>query len=304
MQFNRNWTIPLLQASAIGLLRVLSRCPLRLLHWVGGLLGWIPFIASTRYRRRIIANLAQAGLAGWGPVRNAVRGIGAGALELAFIWMRPVDEVLAKVVSVEGREYLTDAAAVGRGVVYLTPHLGCFELAALYIGAHRRLSAMYRPPRIGWLEPIMLAGRERGQVRLCPADASGLRSLMRALRAGEAIGILPDQVPQAGGGEWADFFGRPAYTSTLASRFAATSQAQLILCVCERLPAGKGYRMSFSPLAVSEHTSAARQINSALEQAIRRLPEQYLWSYNRYKTPRGANAHASAPGLNSPAGKP
>jgi KDO2-lipid IV(A) lauroyltransferase len=149
------------------------------------------------------------------------------------------------------------------------------------------VTCLYRPPKQGWLEKIMRLGRERGLVRLAPADVGGVRLLYKALKRGEAIGLLPDQVPSQGEGEWADFFARPAYTMTLSGRLAQSSGATVLLAYAERLPDGAGYTLSFEPLLLDFSKSVPLQINAALERVIANSPAQYLWSYNRYKIPRG-----------------
>lgn len=133
----------------------------------------------------------------------------------------------------------------------------------------------------------MRSGRERGQAKLAKADMSGVRLLFKALKRGEAIGMLPDQAPSQGEGEWVDFFNRPAYTMTLAGRLAEASGAAVLLVSAERQDTGQGYVIRFEPLALDFEQSVARQINAALERLIRAFPAQYLWSYNRYKVPDG-----------------
>ncbi len=278
MQFSRKLVF--------GLVRAIAACPLGVLQLAGAALGWVPFIASPRYRSRLRDNLAQAGYRHFGAVAAAVQGIGTGALEIAWIWLRPTTQVLGRIVEVRGEALVEAARARGAGILYLTPHLGCFELAGLYLGSVHPITVMYRAPRLAWLEPLMQAGRVRAQVRTCTADRAGVRVLMKALRAGEAIGVLPDQVPQAGGGEWADFFGRAAYTSHLATRLATLANVQVVMAVCERLPAARGYRLHFTALDLPTGEGAARALNQAIEAAIRQYPGQYLWSYNRYKRPR------------------
>jgi KDO2-lipid IV(A) lauroyltransferase len=133
----------------------------------------------------------------------------------------------------------------------------------------------------------MRNGRERGLVRLATADVSGVRTLYKALKRGEAIGLLPDQVPSQGEGEWVDFFARPAYTMTLSGRLAQTSGASVLLAYAERLPHGAGYNLRFELLSLDFSKSVPLQINAALERVIAISPAQYVWSYNRYKIPRG-----------------
>ena len=133
----------------------------------------------------------------------------------------------------------------------------------------------------------MRGGRERGLARLATADISGVRVLFKALKRGEAIGLLPDQVPSYGEGEWVDFFARPAYTMTLSGRLAESSGATVLLSFAERLPRGQGYILRFEPLVLDFSKPVPLQINAALERVIAISPAQYLWSYNRYKIPGG-----------------
>ena len=115
---------------------------------------------------------------------------------------------------------------------------------------------------------------------------------MQALKKGEAIGILPDQIPAAGEGEWADFFGKPAYTMTLASRLAEKTGATVIMAFGERLADGQGYRIHLTKV---ESIATPDLLNQAIEQQIKQKPEQYLWRYNRYKTRRHAMQKNDAP---------
>jgi KDO2-lipid IV(A) lauroyltransferase len=116
----------------------------------------------------------------------------------------------------------------------------------------------------------------------------GVRQLIKTLKHGGIIGVLPDQVPGNGEGEWVPFFGRPAYTMTLIGKLIKSSGAAVVMCSSERLPHGEGYALHFTPLTIDSAISVPLQINAALETTIRTCPEQYLWSYNRYKVPRGA----------------
>ena len=287
---------------AIAVARALSRLSLRSLQSIGRALGWVPYLASRRYRRRVRANLAQAGFGDPGFLRAVVESTGSGALELAFIWMRPLEEVVRQVVEVRGYDCVGHAQARGRGIVFLAPHLGCFELAALWFGARFPFTVLYRPPRLAMVEPLMLHGRLRGHLRTATTDLSGVRKLIRALRTGDAVGLLPDQVPLAGMGEWADFFARPAYTSTLAARLVESTGAALIMAFCERLPRGGGYVLHVRQLELDPREgTAAAQLNRAVEHMIRIQPSQYLWSYNRYKTPRAAGASPARDGSSAAA---
>jgi KDO2-lipid IV(A) lauroyltransferase len=278
----------------LGLARLLAALPLSLLHRLGAIVGSAVYLVSPRYRHYLSANLRAAGFAEPALLRQAIAEAGKGLLELPAIWLRPHAMVAGWIAQVSGWDLVEAALARRRGIVFLTPHLGCFEITAQYY-AYRApddapITALYRSPKKKTVEPLMLAGRRRPNLRLASADLKGVRILLRALRNGEAIGILPDQAPGVGEGEWAEFFGRPAYTMTLAGRLAGAGAA-VILAYAERLPRGLGYHLHLEAMpAPHAGESPARTLNRALEGLIRQCPAQYGWSYNRYKVPAGAQA--------------
>lgn len=270
---------------------LLARLPLRVLHALGGVLGWAIYVVSGAYRARLRAHLAQAGYADSATRRAAIAEAGRMVAEAPKLWLRPRAEVMALVRRVEGLEAAAAARAAGKGVVFLTPHYGCFEITAHAVAEAGPLTALYRPARNERLARMMQAGRARGNVTLAAATLGGVRQLLAALKRREAVGILPDQVPALGEGEWVEFFGRPAYTMTLAGKLAARADVAAFLVMGRRLPRGAGYDVRVTPLAPARAgESPARRVNRALEEAIREHPAQYLWGYNRYKRPPGAPA--------------
>jgi len=259
------------------LFRLLAYLPLPVLHNLGAIAGWLAYLLSPTYRRHLRENIAQAGCES---ARSAaVAEAGKTLAELPKIWLRPQGEVVGRVVKVAGWEHVEAALAAGRGLVFLTPHLGCFEICAQYLAKTRPITVLYRRPKQAWLAPIMEEGRG-AHLKLAPADMSGVRRLLKALKAGEMVGMLPDQAPGVGEGEWASYFGRPAYTMTLAARLAQTG-ATVLLTYAERLHYGAGYHLRFLPPEGDVTTPAG--INREIERLILRCPGQYLWGYNRYK---------------------
>ncbi len=273
------------------LFRLLSRLPLWLLHIFGAWLGRLAYWLSPTYRRHLQENLAQANF----PVSlrgAAAEEAGKQMLELARIWMCPHEAACAQVVEVKGWEHVEAALAAKKGVVFLTPHLGCFEMIGQYLALFGDITVLYRAPKSAAVQQMILTGRQRVRQHLAPADLSGVRSLIKALKKGQMVGMLPDQAPKNGEGVWLKFFGRHAYTMTLAARLTETGAASL-LTWGERLPNGRGYRLHFSPpsQALAGSTVArAQQINAEIERLICQCPAQYLWGYHRYKQPRGADA--------------
>lgn len=274
------------------LMRLAARIPLGILQDLGAALGWAAYGCSPAYRRRLRENLAAAGFRDAATRRAAIAGAGRMLAELPAIWLRPRAQARALVRSIEGGEYLEAARAAGKGTVFFTPHLGCFEITAQFAASERPITVLYRPPRRAWLRSLVERSRVgAGNVRLARADFGGVRKLLGALARGEAVGILPDQVPGGGRGEWADFFGRPAYTMTLAATLAGRADCACLLAWGERLPGGLGYVLRIRPLpAALPRENPVRRLNRAIEMLIREKPGQYLWGYNRYKRPRGAPA--------------
>jgi KDO2-lipid IV(A) lauroyltransferase len=270
-------------------LRLIARLPLAFLHALGSVLGWTIYGMSPTYRRHVRENLAAAGYRDSSTRRAAISSAGKMVMELPAIWFRPHDEVVRLVKSVEGAEPAYAAQRSGKALLFLTPHMGAFEIASLYAARDMPITVLYRRPKVAWTEPLMRAGRERSNVRLVPADLTGVREMFAALKRGETVGFLPDQVPGKGEGEWAGFFGRPAYTMTLAAKLAERDNVACFLAFARRLPGGEGYSLHVRPLpAPLAGESATRRINRALESLVRECPEQYLWGYNRYKIPAGA----------------
>jgi len=281
------------------LFRFLARLPLPLLQNLGALLGWFAYLASPTYRRHLDENIVQAGLqsARWPAIAEAGKSI----VELPKIWLRPQEEVVARVVRVSGWELVEAAWSSRRAILFLTAHLGCFEITAQYYAARRPITVLYRRPKQAWLQPLFETGRG-AQLHLAPADVGGVRQLLRALKQQQAVGMLPDQVPGVGEGVWAPFFGRAAYTMSLAARLADSGPAVILACA-ERLPYGAGYHLRLYPLAAPLTGSLPErvaQLNGELEGLIRSCPSQYLWGYNRYKVPAGVAPPPVPTGVGSP----
>ena len=272
-------------------LRLAARLPLSWLHSAGAALGWLVYWCSPTYSARLRENLHASGVcagdAQCAPVlRAAIAAAGQGVTDVAAVWLGADETGARLVVECERWNIVEAARARGNGVIFLTPHLGCFEISALYGARHMPLTVLSRPPKLGWIEPLMIAGRSRWQAVVAPANLRGVRMLYKALARGEAVGLLPDQAPGVGEGVWVDFFGGPAYTMTLVRRVEHARGAAMIMAFAERLPAGRGYRLHREALRAGDFGEAA--LNRAVEAQVRQCPGQYLWSYNRYKVPAGA----------------
>ena len=278
------------------LFRALSAMPLPVLHALGWLVGWVTFVLSPRFRRRLLNNATQAGL----PLRTALASVAESGKMLAEtprMWLgRPTR------MQWDGEQVVEQALSHGSGVLFLTPHLGCFEITAQALaerfGDRMPITVLYRPSRQPWLRDLVATARERPHLHTAPTTLAGVKQLIKALKTREAVGLLPDQVPPHGQGVWAPFFGREAYTMTLSARLALTPGVQMVLIWGERLSWGRGFMVHVRPYEVEgglnkDPVVAATQINKAMEELVRECPAQYIWSYDRYKNPHGSASPAS-----------
>ncbi|HEY8354661.1 MAG TPA: lysophospholipid acyltransferase family protein [Methylophilaceae bacterium] len=275
------------------LLRIFARLPLPVVHALGILFGYLYFLTVRRRLHRMRRNLQW--VRDFLPQKDHrhllhanIREIGKGMLETFAIWFRPDASVQRLVRDCQGWEHVEAARAKGRGVIFLTPHLGCYEITAIYHAAHYPISVLYKPPRNPRLARLVEDGRQREGITLAPTNMSGIRTLLKTLKKGGAVGILPDQVPEENEGAWADFFRKRAYTMTLVGKLVEATGATVLLAYGERLPWGRGYVIHIEPLDPEGRLAGPptpQDINDSIERLICQCPEQYLWSYDRYKRP-------------------
>ena len=268
-------------------LRLLSKLPLPAIHGLGVVLGWLAVLSNTKYARLMKQNLESSQIAFNQEnfkriLHQNIAETGKAFLETFAIWFKPYEKLNKLYQGCSGWEFVEKALKNKKGIIFLTPHLGCFESTSLYYGQFHPITVLFRPPRQAWLMPLIYEGRQRGQVSLAPANQQGVKQLLQALKRGEAIGILPDQAPYEGEGEWAPFFGRPAYTMTLASKLAEKTGAQVLMAFGERLPKGRGYHIHIKPV-VEGGINTPELLNQEIEKAITQCPSQYMWIYDRYK---------------------
>ena len=276
------------------LMRALAALPLRVAQALGWALGSIAALVPNRERANAEVNVAlcfpqMPAAERRRFVRRTLIQNACTLLESPRAWLEPPDRILARVDPQDGAQRIADLLGRGKGLIFAAPHLGNWEMGVHFLARAAPVTVLYRPPREPALEPLMVEGRGRNRARIVPTDAAGIRALYQALADGEAIAVLPDQQPKEGAGAavYAPFFGEPALTMTLLPRLARRTGAAVLFVFVERLPRGRGYRMHWLPapdgVADADPVIAATALNRGVEACVALCPEQYQWTYRRFK---------------------
>ena len=289
---------PLKVRVAAASMRLAAHLPLSVLHALGGAIGRVAGLLKTREWRVTRRNHELVGAAlGVADrdrfVREVLVETGKNLTELAKVWGAPPRRALALVRHVHGREHLDAAKAQGRGVIVAAPHLGCWELLNLWLCAQGPLAILYRVPQHAEWEALLRDARGKLDAVQVRADAAGVRELLRCLKQGMTLGILPDQRAKGGEGEFAPFFGLPCKSMTLLSRLAEKTGAPVVFGFAERLPRGEGFDLHFLPaepeIASANRDVAVGALHRGIEACVRRAPTQYQWTYKRYSAQPGVD---------------
>ncbi len=285
------------------LVRLIAALPLRFLHAAGGVIGTLIWLMAPSYRRRMRENLRIAGFDSGKLGAEVRRELGMQAAETAWVWGQSRENLMRHVTTAPGTdETLKRLLATGRPILFMTPHIGCFEVTPPWLEQNyllkenRTMSILYRMPKKSILQGAVQVWRKSERILPAPADLKGVRMLLKAFRSGQFVGVLPDQVPSKGEGVWVNFFGKPAYTMTLPLKLARQFDAIRVIAWGKRID-GRGWEVGLreweGPLSGDLEKDAA-EMNRQLERLIREMPEQYLWSYNRYKGGPHAAKHKEA----------
>lgn len=201
---------------------------------------------------------------------------------------RMTPEKLARLVTVEGREYLDAVSEGDRGTFFLTAHLGAWEVAALYVGLTlpSGLGIVHRPLDNPFLEAELEKFRRQFGNRTLGKEAA-LRSMLGDLKAGRSVGILVDQKTSAlDFGINVPFFGHPAKTHTVLARVVLKTGTPVIPCFVYAEPGGRFTFCLGPPIPVEpgdDVTSLTARYTAVTEEAIRQRPEQWLWYHDRWR---------------------
>ena len=260
-------------------------------HRIGGFFGWLISITPNRHHFVTTTNveicfpdmppIKQQQL-----IKKSLIETGKTATEISPMWMWSKEKLFKSIKNVKGEELLQQALKDNKGVILACPHLGNWELLGQYLADKYPTTCMYQKPKISQLDSIIRNGRQRFGVKLVPTDSQGIRSMLKSIKNNEVVCILPDQEPSEGNGVFAPFFGIQAYSMILISRFAKKTGATVLSIYGKRLENGEGYEIVFKPLDKINEGSLEESVtylNSEMEKCIYDIPEQYQWSYKRFR---------------------
>ncbi len=273
------------------ILMITAALPLKVIHWLGNLVGKLTWLTNSRIRRIAEKNIQlcfpelnaqqQTEL-----VKKILNETGKVILEAGKVWQLKPEKMLALVKESENEELIKQAQDAGRGVIIAAPHYGSWEMVGLYCAKHHTMTSMYAPQGDAQIDAIMRQARQRTGAKLIPTDITGIRAMSKALKQHELVGILPDQSPNDNG-LFIPFFNHPCYTMTLLPKLAKKNNAVVLFTYAQRLENGRGFKMNFraagADIAKLETEQAVIQMNLDVEKLIRENPHQYQWTYKRFK---------------------
>ncbi|GAC1629322.1 MAG: lysophospholipid acyltransferase [Nevskia sp.] len=273
------------------LLTIIGGLPLPLLHGCGWLLGLLLWLLPNRFRaitqRHLERCLPELDAASRARIarRSLIESMKA-VIEAPAIWFGPAWRLRRWIDAPAAAAVLRAAQAQGRGVILLTPHLGSWELSSFFCSQIAPITVLYKPQK-GAADAVIRAGRARWPgVRPVPTTGGGVKALLSALRRGEMIGILPDHdPPEDSGTVFAPLFGLPANTMQLVAKLAGRAGAPVLFIAAERLSWGRGFRFHLREAAaeLADAEAGPAALNRGVEACVRAWPEQYWWSYRRYR---------------------
>ena len=266
-----------------------SHLPLKLNHYLGALIGYFLFLFNTDAKKVTLQNIGicfselssneQRSLA-----KKSLIETGKNLTESGLIWNQSFSENTEYIRNIHGENHLDTA----KSTILLVPHLGCWEITGRVIANNRAITFLFKPLKKQRQNKYLFERRNQGNLTMASSDQSGVIKLQRALKQGELVGMLPDQDPGQEGGIMAPFFNNPVNTMTLLVRLAKKHNAQVVMCWANRLNKGKGFDLNFEPVDLTSGSDdlldQVTLMNSAIEALIRRFPEQYMWSYRRFKS--------------------
>ncbi len=280
----------------LGSLRLLAFLSLRVSRLLGAMFGWLMYALNAKRR-----HIARVNLAMCFPQRSARERerllrrhfivSGQAYLDLGFLAWAGERRILRK-VRLRGLEHYREHAAK-KNIILLAPHCVGMNFGGSVIAREHAQFSMVKLQRNPAVNRLLNRGRMRFGCRLL-ARQQGLRPVIRGLKQGLAFYYLPDEDFGPRHSVFAPFFGVPTATLTTLGRLTRMTNALVVPCFTRLLPGGRGYEVILKPALVDfpsgDRTHDAARMNAVIEEGLRHMPEQYLWTFKLFKTrPHGAS---------------
>ncbi len=276
------------------IVKILAIFPLGFHHAIGTIVGYILLFTKNRTKRITETNITLCfpdlspqehySLLKFTLLENA-----KSLIESFWLWRHPQQSIKSRIGDIENKQLLTRAKQQSLGTIFVTPHFGSWEFIGLLTASECDLLILYAPPKSPYIEKLSCFGRSGTGGKVVSTETLNLKQLIKHIKNGGSVGILPDQVPDGNGGEFSKFFGRLAYTSTLVSKLANKLKCNVVYCYARR-STKRGKYNAFYYDASSEIYSdninvSIDSLNSTIERFILDSPAQYIWGYKRFKRP-------------------
>mgnify|MGYP003322670308 FL=1 len=256
--------------------------------YCGAILYWLPTRAKTVTQKNLTTCFRTKSVTEIEALtRSSLTSTACTVLEMGKSWVPPMKETLKLVVDSEGEEKFFEATKSDSGVILLAPHIGNWEILGFYLCDEIKSTWLYQPPKFDLLDEFITRTRSRAGLVMTPTNQAGVSNVLAALKRGEVVGILPDQVPPIEGGKFSPFFGEPAFTMTLVSKLVQRTPAKVFCGTAKRLPNGKGYKVTVEEALAGIYSNRLEEslaaLNATIEKSILKAVEQYSWEYKRFR---------------------
>lgn len=272
------------------LLRLIGWLPLGVARRCGWLLGELSWRLNSREAKVTRTNIARC-YPSLSPeeqrrlARDSLREWGCTVFEIPVVLQRSSEWLQRRVLRVHNEALLDSALADSRGLICLSPHLGNWEVTGLEMARRAPMTTMYEPPRDPKLDQWIRQSRAQTGAQLVPTNARGVLALIKALKVGGLVGVLPDQQPDLSGGRFVPFFGINTLTMTLVHSLVSRTGARVLFCFSLRVPGG--FEMFVmepeAAIASDDVEESVAALSRGVERCVAEGPTQYQWEYKRFK---------------------
>jgi len=277
---------------AVSILYITFWMPSLVSRSLGRFFGWLTFHVSAKKRNIMLTNLGFAfpEISQDEKVQLAKKSaIQSGLLfsEFPDAWLGNKQKIERQIMEIKCAELVDQIQSEKKPLVIIAPHIGNWEFLVQWIQLNYPLIGLYSPSKIPQIDRLIYNARKKFGCEPYSTDSRGIMQLLKGLKQGGTMMMLPDQVPRKDAGIYTPFFGKAAYTMTLLHKLVKKSKAKVLFAACTRREDNKGFDINFEKPNFDASESDVEVfnlgMNQQIEKMIYRYPEQYVWDYKRYK---------------------